>query len=251
MSVFNHPHWEDVYYASSPSYSHRPQASSYETQPLVLAPMAPMQNDTLNNLYYPFTAHPNLHTEHKYYPATRLEDESASYPFDPMIQSGHVDQMRNVQDLRDPVYMAGASLDYTSRSRYPSEQGGRVPYKILDEVTMDESKSASLASGSQPVKEVSEAQSYFNITQPDEDGIEDGMYHCLWLGCTNKHGFTKMLSLWRHIKATHIHPEAFKCAFPSCEKRYGRLDTLQAHQRAVGHSYDSWFQQFDPTRSPS
>ncbi|KAJ5727966.1 hypothetical protein N7493_005786 [Penicillium malachiteum] len=166
MPILDHLHWENLYYPSSPRPSQQQQAhaSGHETQslPLMPVPMAPMQHGTLNNLYYLPTTRPTLHTEHKYYPATRLEDENASFPLDPTIQSGHVDQMGILQELFDPIFMAGASLDHASQSTYPSDQGARAPYNTLKETTMNESKSLLSASGSQAAQEV---QSYPNITQ--------------------------------------------------------------------------------------
>ncbi|KAJ6013476.1 hypothetical protein N7540_008067 [Penicillium herquei] len=172
MPTLDHSHWEGLYYACSPSPSQRQQAWNHETQSLMPVPMAPMQNNTLNNLYYAPPARPTLCVEYKDHPAIQLEPENTSFsPFDPAIQleSTHIDRMGIPREPSDLIHTAGAFLDYefltrgpsASQSRHPGDHTTQVLSNRRDETRMNgESKplfSASLPSG--------EVHIHPNITQ--------------------------------------------------------------------------------------
>lgn len=52
---------------------------------------------------------------------------------------------------------------------------------------------------------------------------------CRWENCTSRTSFKREADLIRHIKHTHISPNAHVCPERNCGRPFGRKDHLQAH----------------------
>ena len=71
----------------------------------------------------------------------------------------------------------------------------------------------------------------------DVSGLQKGkqctvdIIHCGWEECGSTKFYNRDSTLWRHIKGTHVLPDAFKCSTPGCGKGFGRRDKWNEHSK--------------------
>ncbi|KAJ9300136.1 hypothetical protein DTO271G3_2253 [Paecilomyces variotii] len=65
--------------------------------------------------------------------------------------------------------------------------------------------------------------------RPGTGRTNSGHVKCRWEGCTYTGDFSRDTTLWRHIKAIHLFPDAFACR--QCRRNFGRKDKYDKHMR--------------------